>query len=75
MVQTRVTLWLTYGTVTGGTAAAAGSLVKQLGGNLMGYVFILELDFLKGRAKLDAPAHTLLSSQHKWESYTTSLQY
>ncbi|KAI9771231.1 MAG: adenine phosphoribosyltransferase [Geoglossum umbratile] len=48
---------------TGGSAAAAGSLVKQLGGNLLGYVFILELDFLKGREKLDAPAFTLLSSQ------------
>ncbi|KAH0536579.1 hypothetical protein FGG08_006563 [Glutinoglossum americanum] len=48
---------------TGGSAAAAGSLVNQLGGNLVGYVFILELDFLKGREKLDAPVYTLLSSQ------------
>jgi len=47
----------------GGSAAAAGSLVKKLGGTLLGYVFILELDFLKGRDKLDAPAYTLLSSQ------------
>ena len=29
----------------------------------MGYVFVLELDFLKGREKLDAPVYTLLSSQ------------
>lgn len=50
---------------TGGSAAAAGSLVKRLGGTLMGYSFILELDFLKGRAKLDAPAYTLLSSQEE----------
>ena len=49
----------------GGSAAAAGSLVKKLGGILLGYVFILELDFLKGRTKLDAPAATLLSSQEK----------
>ncbi len=48
---------------TGGSAAAAGSLVKKLGGILLGYVFILELDFLKGREKLDAPVYTLLSSQ------------
>ncbi|KAL8903154.1 MAG: hypothetical protein Q9171_007496 [Xanthocarpia ochracea] len=48
---------------TGGSAAAAGSLVKKLGGTLLGYIFILELDFLKGRDKLDAPVHTLLSSQ------------
>jgi adenine phosphoribosyltransferase len=47
----------------GGSAAAAGSLVRKLGGNLLGYVFILELDFLKGRDELDAPVYTLLSSQ------------
>lgn len=50
---------------TGGSAAAAGSLVKKLGGTLLGYVFMLELDFLKGRTKLDAPVYTLLSSQEK----------
>ncbi|KAF2800252.1 adenine phosphoribosyltransferase [Melanomma pulvis-pyrius CBS 109.77] len=50
---------------TGGSAAAAGSLVKKLGATLVGYVFMLELDFLKGRDKLDAPAYTLLSSQEK----------
>ena len=48
---------------TGGSAAAAGSLVKKLGGILDGYVFIMELDFLKGRTKLDAPAYTLLKTQ------------
>ncbi|MCJ1437397.1 adenine phosphoribosyltransferase [Xylographa pallens] len=48
---------------TGGSAAAAGSLVRKLGGVLLGYVFVLELDFLQGRQKLDAGASTLLSSQ------------
>lgn len=48
---------------TGGSAAAAGGLVKKIGGNLAGYLFLMELDFLKGRAKLDAPVYTLLSSQ------------
>jgi len=48
---------------TGGSAAAAGSLVEKLGGTLIGYVFMLELDFLKGRNKLHAPVSTLLSSQ------------
>ncbi|KAK4147810.1 phosphoribosyltransferase-like protein [Dichotomopilus funicola] len=38
---------------TGGSAAAAGSLVKQLGGNLVGYLFILEIPVLNGRSKLD----------------------
>lgn len=32
---------------------------------MLGYVFILELDFLKGREKLDAPVFTLLSGQDK----------
>ncbi|KAK6340007.1 adenine phosphoribosyltransferase [Orbilia blumenaviensis] len=45
---------------TGGSASAAGSLVRQLEGDLLGYLFILELDFLKGRDKLDAPVYTLL---------------
>lgn len=54
----------------GGSAAAAGSLVKRLGGTLAGYLFILELDFLKGRDKLDAPVHTLLSSQKEGVSKT-----
>ncbi|KAL8652840.1 MAG: hypothetical protein Q9226_004092 [Calogaya cf. arnoldii] len=53
---------------TGGSAAAAGSLVKKLGGTLLGYIFILELDFLKGRDKLDAPVHTLLSSQEEGDN-------
>ncbi|KAL8717242.1 MAG: hypothetical protein Q9225_005495 [Loekoesia sp. 1 TL-2023] len=55
---------------TGGSAAAAGSLVKKLGGTLLGYIFILELDFLKGRDKLNAPVHTLLSSQGEGGSET-----
>ncbi|KAL9594217.1 MAG: hypothetical protein Q9219_007150 [cf. Caloplaca sp. 3 TL-2023] len=55
---------------TGGSAAAAGSLVQKLGGTLLGYIFILELDFLKGRDKLDAPTHTLLSSQKESLSKT-----
>jgi len=50
---------------TGGSAAAAGNLVRGLGGTLLGYVFILELDFLAGRQKLDAPVYTLLNSQDK----------
>lgn len=50
---------------TGGSAEAAGKLVRQLGGDLIGYLFILELDFLKGRDKLDAPVVTLLSDDMK----------
>ncbi|KAB8360596.1 hypothetical protein FH972_024334 [Carpinus fangiana] len=43
-------------------ATAAGSLVKQAGGTLLEYIFMMELDFLKGRDKLDEPVYTLLSS-------------
>lgn len=48
---------------TGGSAAAAGQLVKQLGGEIVEYLFLMELDFLHGRDKLDAPVYTLLSGQ------------
>ena len=37
---------------TGGTARAAASLVKQLGGTLHALAFLIELDFLHGREKL-----------------------
>lgn len=53
---------------TGGSAAAAGSLVKQIGGTLLGYIFMLELDFLKGRDNLGAPVYTLLTGQEKSDS-------
>ncbi|OJD11654.1 adenine phosphoribosyltransferase [Blastomyces percursus] len=48
---------------TGGSACAAGALVQKLGGTLLGFIFMLELDFLKGREKLRAPTYTLLSTQ------------
>jgi len=37
---------------TGGTAAAAAALVKQLGGTLHGMAFLIELLFLNGREKI-----------------------
>jgi adenine phosphoribosyltransferase len=37
---------------TGGTAAAAAELVRQLGGVLLGAAFLIELEFLAGRARL-----------------------
>jgi adenine phosphoribosyltransferase len=37
---------------TGGTAAAAASLVRRQGGNVLGFAFVVELDFLGGRARL-----------------------
>ncbi|KFY47213.1 hypothetical protein V495_02054 [Pseudogymnoascus sp. VKM F-4514 (FW-929)] len=50
---------------TGGSAKAAGDLVEKLGGEVMGYLFILELDFLKGRDLLNAPVRTLLAQEEK----------
>jgi adenine phosphoribosyltransferase len=38
---------------TGGTMQATVSLVKQLGGEIVGLGFAVELDFLKGRAKFE----------------------
>ncbi|MFN5501987.1 MAG: adenine phosphoribosyltransferase [Pseudanabaena sp.] len=37
---------------TGGTAAAASKLVEQSGAELVGYGFLIELDFLNGRKAL-----------------------
>ena len=37
---------------TGGTAAAATDLVTQLGGELHGLAFLIELLFLNGREKI-----------------------
>ena len=39
---------------TGGTAGAAGKLIKKAGGNLIGYAFLVELTELKGRENLDS---------------------
>jgi adenine phosphoribosyltransferase len=47
---------------TGGTAAAATRLVKQLGGNVVGVCFLVELGFLSGRQRLDSvDVHSLLT--------------
>ena len=38
---------------TGGTARAVVNLVEQLGGQVVGLAFVVELEFLPGRQKLD----------------------
>ncbi len=46
---------------TGGTARAVAELVKQCGGEVMEYAFLIELDFLKGRDKLaEYPVYSIL---------------
>jgi adenine phosphoribosyltransferase len=37
---------------TGGTISASAELVRKLGGNIVGFAFVIELDTLKGRDKL-----------------------
>lgn len=37
---------------TGGTASSVAALIEKLGGTVVGLGFVIELDFLKGRAKL-----------------------
>ncbi len=47
--------------VTGGTAKAKIELVEQLGGVVVGVLFIIALDFLNGREKLsDYDVHALI---------------
>ena len=47
---------------TGGTAVAAAELVQQAGGVVVGYGFMIELDFLEGRKMLPSniPVESLL---------------
>ncbi len=46
---------------TGGTAAAVCALVEKLGGNVAGVAMMIELEFLKGRARMgDRPVYSLI---------------
>ncbi|TIA72517.1 hypothetical protein E3P89_02812 [Wallemia ichthyophaga] len=48
---------------TGGSATAAGQLIKQAGGTTLEYLFIVALPFLKGLEKLDAPAYFIVEGE------------
>lgn len=46
---------------TGGTAKAKTELVEQLGGEVVGLAFVIELEFLKGRERLgEFDVHSLI---------------
>lgn len=45
---------------TGNTAKSVGALVKDLGGEVAGYLFFIELTELKGREKLDGKVESLI---------------
>jgi adenine phosphoribosyltransferase len=49
---------------TGGTACATAELIKMQGGNLAGFAFVIELDFLKGKEKLKNYSANVLSLVH-----------
>ncbi len=46
---------------TGGTARATLDLIRQLGGEVVASCFLIELGFLRGRQKLDAPVRSLVT--------------
>lgn len=47
---------------TGGTSAAAVSLVQKLGGNILEAIFLIELKFLEGRKKLSGiPVRSIIT--------------
>ena len=45
---------------TGGTARAAGELVRKLGGVVAAYAFLVELSFLDGRSRLEGDVLSLI---------------
>jgi adenine phosphoribosyltransferase len=45
--------------LAGGSAKATGDLVAKLGGKTLEYLFIVELSFLEGASKLDAPVYSV----------------
>lgn len=49
---------------TGGTAAAAAELVKQQGGTVAGFSFLVALDFLNGQQTLKPYADNIVSLLH-----------
>lgn len=46
---------------TGGTMAAATTLLRQSGATIAASACLIELTFLEGRVRLDIPCHTLLT--------------
>jgi adenine phosphoribosyltransferase len=47
---------------TGGTAEAAGRLARKLGAEVVGWSFLLEISFLKGRKRLDWARNEVLAA-------------
>ena len=48
---------------TGGTAAAAVNLIQKVGAEVVEACFIIELEFLKGRDKINAPVFSIIKEK------------
>ena len=46
---------------TGGTACAAAELVRALGANVVGFAFVVTLDFLNGKEKISKYSESIIS--------------
>ncbi len=46
---------------TGGTACAAAELVQQLGAKVSGFAFVLTLDYLEGRERVEKYSNNIIS--------------
>ena len=46
---------------TGGTACAAAELIKDLGANVVAFAFVISLDFLRGKQKLEKYSNEIIS--------------
>ncbi|BEJ17304.1 hypothetical protein CspHIS471_0607050 [Cutaneotrichosporon sp. HIS471] len=48
---------------TGGSAAAAGELIRKAGGKTLEYLFVVGLPFLSGADKLDGPSYWMVEAE------------
>ena len=48
---------------TGGTASAAEKLISKAGGEVVCFISLIELSFLKGRNSVIAPSESLIKNE------------
>ncbi len=47
---------------TGGSARGAQQLIEQMKGNVLEFIFLIELEFLKGKDVLSAPIYSMIKA-------------
>ncbi|KAG0254700.1 adenine phosphoribosyltransferase [Mortierella polycephala] len=47
---------------TGGSAAGAQQLIEKMHGNVLSFIFLIELEFLKGKEVLTAPVYSMIKA-------------